>query len=218
MPDDVPMTIDSAVAANPTSNEARAPQISSPSTRGPGGRCPAGSRARRVVGRAVTLVTSSGPSADHRREQREQDDDDQQAEADHAGRCATNSRHTCGAAARRRAATAASRGGSRVDAHVTRLHSGVEHAVEQVGDEVHHDDDRREHDEGALQQRQVGRAERLVGELAEAGPGEHRLDRDRAGDQPPRCRKTSVTVGSSALGTACRGAPGRRAGPWRAPS
>ena len=44
MPTTVPMTMDTAVAANPTSSETRAPQTSIASTERPGGSVPSGFR------------------------------------------------------------------------------------------------------------------------------------------------------------------------------
>src|SRR5699024_3064726 len=60
--------------------------------------------------------------------------------------------------------------------------TGIEESVDEVGGQVHHVDDRREHDEGALRQREVGAADGFEGEFAQARPGEHRFDGDGAGD------------------------------------
>ena len=75
----------------------------------------------------------------------------------------------------------------------------------QVGDQVGDDHPGREQQEDALQQRDVRHLDRLVRQQPEARPGEHGLDRDRAGDheadveQDQRDRRAA---GRS--GTACR--------------
>ena len=85
------------------------------------------------------------------------------------------------------------------------LHPRVEEEVEAVGDQVGEDHPGAEDEERPLQHGEVLVVDRVVAELAEARPGEDRLDRDRARRRRRRTGSpTSVTSGSSALGTAWR--------------
>ena len=86
--------------------------------------------------------------------------------------------------------------------------------VEQVRDQVHHDDRRREHQEDPSQQRDSpGRAG-----LAVSSPRPGQLNTVSTVIAPdttkPRLRKNSVIDGSSALAARAGAAPDRRAGPW----
>ena len=83
-------------------------------------------------------------------------------------------------------------------------HPRIEVAVEQVGDEVGDDQRRAEQQEQTLQHRVVGPVDRLQRRLAETGPREDRLDRDRARQHEPEVERDRLTTGSSAFGTACR--------------
>ena len=94
------------------------------------------------------------------------------------------------------------------------LHPRVEVEVEAVGEQVGEDHPDREDEEGPCS---TGKSLSLIAveaELAEPGPGEDRLDRDRAaGDRRRTGSPTAVTSGSSAFGTAwlrttrCHGSP-----------
>ena len=60
---------------------------------------------------------------------------------------------------------------------------GSSHAVEQVGQEVHDDEERRDHEHGALHDGVVALVDRGHGQPADAGQAEQRLDHDRAAEQ-----------------------------------
>src|SRR3954464_5091288 len=63
---------------------------------------------------------------------------------------------------------------------------GVDHAVEQVDDEVHEHEDDREEEDAALEHGIVAVEDRLREPGTDSGPREDRLGEDRAGEQQAR--------------------------------
>src|SRR3954449_11001504 len=63
------------------------------------------------------------------------------------------------------------------------LDARVERGLDHVDGEVEKHEEQRQHEDRALQQRQVALEDRGVEEKAGAGPGEHRLDQDRAAEE-----------------------------------
>ena len=216
----MPITVASTVAARPTSRLMREPQTSCVQMLRPSLSVPSGPNslglAHAVVGGRVDRA-QPGLVGEQRRRERHQHEE-------RRARRARPSRRGCaGSCARRRRARgagAARRSGARSGAAtvLTRVRTrGSSADVEQVGEQVEEDHRGAEDEEQPLEHRQVGALERLVGGEPEAGPGEDRLDRDRAreheaevdrdqrDDRQQRVRHR-VAVAHRA----------RRAAPWRA--
>src|SRR5699024_6623728 len=162
MPTVVPITIDMVVAANPTSREAREPHSSIVTMSRPEGSVPnqwralGGSLPSAVswVTSSVSAGTSTGASS------ASVITTSSRTAPIGPDRVSRNSVHTSRARARRRSAVADRRGAATADeggAGVISgcLQPGVQHPVDEVGDEVHQDHDGGEDHEGSLQQWQV---------------------------------------------------------------
>src|SRR3954468_2145492 len=65
------------------------------------------------------------------------------------------------------------------------LDARIERGLDHVDAEVEEHEEQRQHQDRALQQRQVALEDRGVEEEAGAGPGKHRLDQDRAAEEIP---------------------------------
>src|SRR5215212_5286159 len=63
------------------------------------------------------------------------------------------------------------------------LDARVERGLDHVDGEVEEHEEQRQHQDRALQQRQVALEDRGIEEEAGTGPGEHRLDQDRAAEE-----------------------------------
>ena len=72
--------------------------------------------------------------------------------------------------------------GDRAHRHAS-LDARVDRRLDHVDHEVEEHEEQREHQDRALQQRQVALEDRRVEQEAGAGPGEHGLDQDRAAEQ-----------------------------------
>ena len=60
---------------------------------------------------------------------------------------------------------------------------GSTSGLQQIDDQIYRDEDQRQAQDGSLQHRDVAVDDRLAQQKSAAGPGEHRLDQDRAAEQ-----------------------------------
>ena len=81
--------------------------------------------------------------------------------------------------------------------------TGVEPAIEDIGDEVEEDDEAGEHEGDAHHDRRVVGEDRGDQQRADAGHAEDLLGDDGAAEHAGICSATSVTTGISALRTTC---------------
>src|SRR5918992_4418886 len=63
------------------------------------------------------------------------------------------------------------------------LHAGVERGLQDVDHQIEDDEEERQHQDRALQQRQISLENRGVQQKARAGPREHGFDQDRTAEQ-----------------------------------